>query len=490
MVEATLQNGLAYTGTVTYEGAVDTYVNSYEPYRNFDGEGRLRVKGDGAQASLIRFELPEHIQGHMVYYATLQVYNRYQESSQPCEVGAYRMRRPWVADEATWYNAADGEEWSYQGAGGPKGPGPDDVDAEPLDWRSVSQANQWFTFNVTEAVRDWAFGDPNYGLLLKGGTSGAIEIYFDSNDTLEHQQQYRPKLFIRYGEAIAPPTPTPTATPTTTPTRPPATATPTPSPTPTGPTPTPTATPVMVILQQEVSPDSSYAGTMDTYISEEHPQDSFATSPLRVKGDGRHTALLRFELPEWLIGQNIHYAGLELHTIRRDKPMNVDIGVYQLVRPWVDVEANWFQAATDQAWGLPGADSSGDRSPLALDVATVRSADAPYRFDVTDAVRWWAHDPQTNHGLLLKGTRNVAVTYDFASSEYTQQKGYRPRLLISYSEAAATPTPTATATWTATPTTSPSPTGTLETPSPTVSPTGGSWRCYLPIVVKAHLGER
>ncbi len=495
MVEATLQSGLPHTGTVAYTGVVDTYISAYDPYLNYAGDGRLRVKGDGSHASLIHFELPEYMHGHMVYQATLHVYNRYQGRSQPCVVGAYRLRRPWVADEATWYNAAEGQEWTSSNGNGPSGPGPGDVDADPLDWRSVSVQNRWYTFDVTKAVRDWAFvPDQNHGLVLKGDTSGSVEIYFDSSNTAGQQQEYRPKLHIRYGEGLAPPTPTPTPTPTTTPTRPPATATPTPSPTPTGPTPTPTATPMIEILQQEVSPDLWYAGTKDTYISAEDPRQSFATSPMRVKGDARYTALVRFELPEWLIGHTIHYAGLEVHTIRRDKALGAEIGVYQVRRPWVDSEATWFQAASGQPWGLAGASGTGDRSYLPLDRVNVSSASAAYRFDVTGAVGWWAYDPETNHGLLLAGTRDVPVTYDFASSEYAQQKTWRPKLVIVHSEAPATPTPTATATWTATPTAtltaSPSPTGTLETPSPTVSPTDGSWRCYLPIVVKIHLAER
>ena len=158
---------------------------------------------------------------------------------------------------------------------------------------------------------------------------------------------------------------------------------------------------------------------------------------MMVKSDGTYVALIRFELPDGLIGRTIHTATLELRTIHRDKPgLFCWVGAHRLRRPWVAEQATWMQAARNQPWSSPGAAGAEDSDPNSLDVRQVSTVDAWYSLDVTAAVRDWAANPGSNHGLLLKGSSPTAVTYKFAQSEHTTQ-GYRPKLVISYSEAAA-----------------------------------------------------
>ena len=206
--EVTLQQGLA-----GYNGTSDTYISGLgeEQNRNFDGRPRLHVKGDGSYASLIGFALPDDLRGRNILAATLQLYTVHQDKPLPCEVGAYRMQRTWLADQATWLNATDTEMWSHPGIW------PVDCDPLPLAEQQLSSDNAWYHFNVTQAVRDWlANPDGNYGLLLRSGESGPVTYHLASSEA--NTQQYRPKLVIVYSKPTATPTVTSTATRSPTPT--------------------------------------------------------------------------------------------------------------------------------------------------------------------------------------------------------------------------------------------------------------------------------
>ena len=129
--------------------------------------------------------------------------------------------------------------------------------------------------------------------------------------------------------------------------------------------------------------------------------------------------------------------------------------------------------------------------------------------DITDVVRDWVENPDSNYGIVLKGSGSVSVEYCFASMNWPDER-VRPRLVVSAGELpvstptpsytpslspTATQTPWPTATWTpytpsptptrtmtplptATATVGPSPTWTLTltpsyTPTPTATPTEG-----------------
>ncbi len=43
-----------------------------------------------------------------------------------------------------------------------------------------------------------------------------------------------------------------------------------------------------------------------------------------------------------------------------------------------------------------------------------------YAFDVTDEAAEWYATPTSNRGVLVKGTADISVEYDFASSEHPE----------------------------------------------------------------------
>jgi len=189
--------------------------------------------------------------------------------------------------------------------------------------------------------------------------------------------------------------------------------------------------------------------------------------------------LIRFELPEDLLGRNIHAATLQMRTRYRDKTLPVWIGAYQLRRSWRPEQATWLNAADGQTWGTPGVWPV-DCDPLPLNEQRLSSDDAWYGFDITAAAREWVANPGSNYGVLLRGNVAGTTTYHLSSAEEEAPADYRPKLVIVYSR--PTPTPVTTATFTPTPTLESS-----MTPTRTITPTGLPWRCYLPITLKTHV---
>ena len=111
------------------------------------------------------------------------------------------------------------------------------------------------------------------------------------------------------------------------------------------------------------------------------------------------------------------------------------VAAYPVLRSWADDEATWNLAEVGQSWGQPGCNDPGnDYSALPLDTTTVNALGGWYRWDVTQAARGWLSDPNTNHGLILKGLagfEEANVQYDFTSSD-SSEISHRPRLIVDY----------------------------------------------------------
>ncbi|NOZ05863.1 MAG: DNRLRE domain-containing protein [Chloroflexi bacterium] len=260
--------------------------------------------------------------------------------------------------------------------------------------------------------------------------------------------------------------PQPTATPSATPTR-------TPSPTL---TPLPGTTPTLApgsgstIFQQGLS---NYAGTTDTHVSVWFPDETNGEDTiLLVRSGDIMAALIKFDVSQFPSYSTMRRATLSLYVTGSSNDNPLDIAAYRLLRPWSEGQATWKLAGRGRPWGEPGANGLGnDRDSTPADSKTLRAAKTWVELDITDMVRRWVANPSSNYGLVIKGTGDVAVRYDFASSEYPS-RSFRPRLNLQYYFPSPTPTNTPTPTFTPTPTNTPTYTPTpTNTPTPTHTPT-------------------
>jgi len=254
-----------------YTGAVDTYIDSGQPKRNFNNlgdSGGLRVTSPDRKAALLKFDVSSVPANARILRATLGFYVLKHSNEGEIDVSAYTLRKAWNPNEATWERASAAAAWGAPGANSVNG-SRRDRDAIHTDARSLRRFlyidpytgqqtllddKTWYSLDITPAVREWVVNPAaNFGVVLKGSV-GSTEVQIVASEY--PVVGLRPCLVITYAEpeslpgALASPTPTETSTlvvsPTATPTEIPApteTATPTATATPmAGPTATPTAT--------------------------------------------------------------------------------------------------------------------------------------------------------------------------------------------------------------------------------------------------------
>jgi len=231
-------------GVNGYSGAEDTTLAQYEG--NLSDKWFVRVGYKRQNSALIRFNVASIPPGSRILCAALSLYAE-MWSGPPfsLDIGAYAVKRDWVAQEATWYLASAQVPWQIGGCNGP-----DDRAQTPESVVTVKNIRTWYHFDLTQMVDGWVNGLlPNYGVSLQAlDRTDTDQIWFAASDdvTPDGSIANRPKLVILY---VPPPTPTPTATLTSTPTE---TVLPTETTTPIVP-PTVTATPTVPVVPTETA---------------------------------------------------------------------------------------------------------------------------------------------------------------------------------------------------------------------------------------------
>ena len=215
-----------------------------------------------------------------------------------------------------------------------------------------------------------------------------------------------------------------------------------------------------------------YTQTWDTYISSWAEGTSYGTDwTMRIRPNDM-PALIKFDLSPLPAGATVASAHLDLNVTQGTVHV-MPVQVYKVLREWVDTQADWVEARTNDPWGAKGCNAVGtDRSGVSVYTQTVHGAVSYwYSWDVTSLVRDWQSDPSKNYGLILRSSSATATEYQFAASDHPAQD-IHPKLVIRYTFAAATTTPTRTPTATATPTATMTPTETPTfTPEHTPTPT-------------------
>jgi hypothetical protein len=239
-----------------YRGAVDTYLDRNDEWRNFATVDTVRVNYDGRQRGLLRFDLTRYIPvSATVTSAELTLYSWYNDHpGTKLELGIYEVRREWMEGAANWLECAPPRRWGQPGCEDASDRAGHPVISTTL--RYTNTPERWDTEaqeGLLDLVQGWV-SDPasNRGLLLKGlGQAAQQTWYFCSAEygVSAEDRNKRPALRVSFVVGGPSPTPTVTRTHTRTPTAtvtPTGTETPTVSPTATqSPSATPSATPTI-----------------------------------------------------------------------------------------------------------------------------------------------------------------------------------------------------------------------------------------------------
>ena len=147
----------------------------------------------------------------------------------------------------------------------------------------------------------------------------------------------------------------------------------------------------------------------------------------------RRRALIRFELPAVPPQTKIDKATLSLYAygVSRPKaPHDTKMAVHRVLVSWTVTECTWLERSKGVAWSQPGASGPAeDIAPQSEGEADTVGLYLPMTFDVTESVRAWYRDPDSNHGLLVKLVTEDGTQYRnahiFASSCTTTASHFR-----------------------------------------------------------------
>jgi hypothetical protein len=418
-----------------YAGCTDTRISAERPHANFaDGELILGMKG--RVGTLVRFDVSTIPDNAIILEATLGLFvHNYGQRTVPIIAAAYPVIRIWEETEATWYKATDSDYWGLPGCNDTT----TDRSPTPLDYETIFDRDQWYSWTVTSAVQDWVQNSAsNQGVLIQQ-TNQEVGGEYDIRHSEYPGMEVRPYLMVRY--TLVPPTPTQPATP---------------GPIPCVGTPEPGA--VLAVLQQSVD----YEGAEDTGFDFDDRDTPHAAEWFVRVGYKRHySGLIKYDVSAIPQGSRIVCAALSLFA-ERWSGGPLEVGAYYIKQENSVSEATWTLAMPLIPWQEGGCNGPDDRLHTAESAVEVRTIYAWYNLDLTRVVDGWVNGWLPNHGVSLQAVYELdRDTVWFAASD-DETVGNRPKLVILYvPPPGVVPTRTRTPTPTPTRSATPVPTQTL-----------------------------
>jgi hypothetical protein len=410
--------------TVELRPFQDTFLYSQEPTTNWGNDQLLKARLSWFRP-LLRFDTSAIPANATVTNAQLYLYLNWYEHlpNQTPNVSVYKVLQDWQQSQATWNNRLTGTPWGAPGADGAT-----DRSLSASGVAAVSTINTWYNWNVTSLVQDWVWNPSgNRGMLMISDSGRELRFHSDNAAT------NRPYLRITYVTGGAP-GPTTTASPS--------------------PTQTPFTSPTTTV--------SEFRGTsQDTYVNAGSPTSNYENQGLRVYGPGMRRTLINFDVSAKVPqGVEVLEATLRLTASTHDDGKSnlfLDIGAYQVKRPWLANQATWTSATTGTSWGIAGCDGvPSDRLGTPVSVVRVQAISTgtspaqrvTYDWDVTSIIHSWVTNPTERAGILLTAPSTAAYRdIGFVDSVYMGDAGVElhPLLIVRWRTAQGTPTPTVTA---------------------------------------------
>lgn len=146
---------------------------------------------------------------------------------------------------------------------------------------------------------------------------------------------------------------------------------------------------------------------------------------MMVRGKNIQTALVGFDLSGLPQGTQILSAKLKVFATNGSG--TVTIGAYNVLKPWSEMNATWWEADTGMKWEVAGANGASDRSATPTDTQMV-SKSGWVTFDVTSAAQSWLEG--AGYGIALRGDDAANGGYrNFLTREFPQD---HPMLELQY----------------------------------------------------------
>ena len=195
-------------------------------------------------------------------------------------------------------------------------------------------------------------------------------------------------------------------------------------------------------LQDGVSPGPEYSGTRDTTLYEGSPGLSHGADgtcdvdAFDSESNGAESTAIAWDVSMIPAGNRVVSVSVTLTPgIAGDEHDSFEI--YELLRPWVELDATWIDSSAGTPWEIAGARGGSDRG-LLLGIIPANPAPAgappiiaPLNERGVAVVQRWIDDPPTNYGVIIASDDNDnGVRIQCRETAIPTE---RPRLTIGYS---------------------------------------------------------
>lgn len=342
-------NGYGGTRDVMLQDSSGTYG---DPDANYDAVDDSVDGFPFPRATLMRFDVTSIPAGTLVVSAqlTLNVANGSTNS-----FPAYQLLRPWSAAQANWYAPLAGMTWAGRGATG------------------LGVDRDTAVLFVADSTPPYAFTDAGVAVLqswvdLPARNLGFVIQEFANNDALNLRHcdfgtaGSRPQLTVTLSDGGS------------------------------------------VVFRHGVSPTAGYSGCSDTTLSGAPPVGGNANGwGLVVSGGGPlGSSLVAFDTRVLPVDATVSSAQLRLFGTD-DAPF-VTFSTYEVLRPWVELEATWTTWASGMPWTSPAANGAGaDRGTTSIGGGNASRGPNTYNLNATGVqlVQDWIRGVKPNRGLVL-----------------------------------------------------------------------------------------
>ncbi len=180
----------------SFAGVQDTYISNYnagDATIKFGGSDVMAVRADNRRVGLLQVDVSLIPPTATILTANLSFFVDGQtQTSLPLTVTVHAMLRSWIADQATWNQAAAGSLWAGQGASAAT-----DRNPQPAAQQTLRPADTGCDFDLRSLVALWVANPAaNRGILLAGPGSGGAEYILRSSEYAN--PSFRPKLVVTY----------------------------------------------------------------------------------------------------------------------------------------------------------------------------------------------------------------------------------------------------------------------------------------------------
>jgi hypothetical protein len=336
----------------------DSHIRSDQATRNFGGENKLRVDGNGRRP-LLYFDLSSIPATARVQSAQLMLYKSGGAGgSGGSTITAYPLTRTWVEGTLVGENIpADGVTWNTtNGTTAWTAPGGDYDASAGVAIASTGSNDVWLSWDISSLVGNWVSGaTANHGVILIPSATVPGQDYVSGDDTA--QRDKTPKLIVTFQARCDWTPPASSAT---------------------------------------------FVAGADSYIDKNAPTVNYGGSTsitLADKIDIRGT--FQFDVSSVVPGTLVTSALLRLYVTSIDTrsggTMNID--VHRLTSAWTEGAVTWQARTSSANWGSAGGDFPGKTMTLNLPPSFNSGW---IEFDITSLAQGWVDGIIANNGVIVR----------------------------------------------------------------------------------------